>query len=114
MPNLLAQGHWLEVCSLEDIWPNTGVCVLLGNTQIAIFRVGDGEELYALDNFDPFSRAFVLSRGIVGDRNGVPHVASPMYKQSFSLVTGQCLDAPEVAVCTYQVRMRCGRVEVSI
>ena len=33
-----------------------------------------------------------MSRGIVGDRQGVPTVASPMYKQVFDLRTGACLD----------------------
>ena len=57
-------------------------------------------------NFDPFSKAFVLSRGIVGDRAGVPKVASPIFKQSFDLRTGRCLDDPAVAVRVYPVRLR--------
>jgi nitrite reductase (NADH) small subunit len=102
---------WVEVCSLEDILPDTGVCALVGGKQVAIFRVGQGD-LHALQNFDPFSKAFVLSRGIVGDRAGVPKVASPIFKQSFDLRTGQCLDDPAVTLRTYPVRLRGGRVEV--
>ena len=108
-----AAGAWQRVCALEDIVPQTGVCALLGRKQVAVFRVaGDPDELYALSNFDPFSKAFVLGRGIVGDRNGVPKIASPMYKQSFDLRTGQCLDDPEVKVTSYPVRVRDGWVEV--
>ena len=58
--------------------------------QIAIVRTGDA--VYALGNLDPFSKAFVLSRGIVGDKGGIPKIASPIFKQTFDLRTGQCLD----------------------
>jgi nitrite reductase (NADH) small subunit len=104
---------WVDVCALEEVLPNTGVCALLAGKQIAIFRAGS-DELYALSNFDPFSKAFVLSRGIVGDRGGVPKVASPIFKQSFDLRTGRCLDDAEVVVRTYPVRLRGGRVEVCL
>jgi nitrite reductase (NADH) small subunit len=108
-----ADGRWIDVCALEDIVPMTGVCALLGRKQVAIFRViGEVEELFALSNFDPFSKAFVLSRGIVGDKAGVPKVASPVFKQNFDLRTGQCLDDPAVSVKSYPVRLRSGRVEV--
>lgn len=107
-----AGGRWIDVCALDDIVPQTGVCALLGRKQVAIFRVVPGDELYALSNFDPFSKAFVLSRGIVGDRAGVPKVASPVFKQSFDLRTGQCLDDAAVSVRSYPVRVRGGRVEV--
>jgi nitrite reductase (NADH) small subunit len=103
---------WEEVCALEDIVPNTGVCALVGGEQVAIVRVGRGDEVYALGNFDPFSRAFVLARGIVGDKAGVPKIASPLYKQCFDLRTGRCLDDPAVAVPVWRVRVRDGRVEV--
>ena len=80
---------WLDVCALEDVTPDTGVAALLDGRQVAIVRVGDGAEVYAVDNFDPFSRAFVIARGIVGDRQGIPKIASPIFKQSFDLRTGQ-------------------------
>lgn len=101
---------WEDVCSLEEVTRNTGVCALVGGQQIAIVRTGDA--VYALGNFDPFSKAFVLSRGIVGDRNGVPKIASPIYKQSFDLRTGQCLDDAAVRVPTYEVRVERGRILV--
>ncbi|MEV0041717.1 nitrite reductase (NAD(P)H) small subunit, partial [Streptomyces sp. NPDC050804] len=49
-------------------------------------------EVYAVDNRDPFSGAYVLSRGLLGSRGAVPVVLSPMYKQAFDLRTGVCLD----------------------
>ena len=102
---------WVDVCALDDVVPETGVCALVGARQIAIVRAGDG--VYAIDNFDPFSRAYVLARGIVGDKGGVPKIASPIYKQSFDLATGVCLDDPSVSVPVYRVRVRDGRIEVA-
>jgi nitrite reductase (NADH) small subunit len=105
---------WHAVCELDDIVPDTGVCALLAGQQIAIVRVGAGEDVFAIGNFDPFSKAYVLSRGIVGDRGGVAKIASPIYKQSFDLRTGRCLDDPDVAVPVWPARVRDGRVEVAL
>jgi nitrite reductase (NADH) small subunit len=104
---------WQPVCALEDIVPNTGVCALVGDEQVALVRVGSGEDVYAIASFDPFSKAFVLARGIVGDKGGVPKIASPIYKQTFDLRTGVCLDDPSVSVPVWRVRVRDGRVEVA-
>jgi len=101
---------WVDVCALDDIVPDTGVCALVGERQVALVRAGDA--VYGVDNFDPFSRAHVLSRGIVGDKGGVPKIASPIYKQTFDLRTGVCLDDPTVSIPIYRVRIRDGRVEV--
>jgi assimilatory nitrite reductase (NAD(P)H) small subunit (EC 1.7.1.4) len=75
--------------------------------------VGNGDEVYAL-SYEPFSKAFVLSRGLVGDRNGTLKVASPIYKQNFSLITGQCLDDETVKISTFAVRVAGDRVQVAI
>jgi nitrite reductase (NADH) small subunit len=103
---------WALVCALTEIVPNTGVCCLVGREQVAVFRVGEADELYAVSNFDPFSRANVMSRGIVGDRGGRPKVASPIYKQNFALDTGECFDDPGVRLLTYEVRVCNENVEV--
>jgi nitrite reductase (NADH) small subunit len=78
---------------------------------VAIFRVDDG--LYALSNFDPYSRAFVLSRGLIGSRGERVKVASPIYKHCFDLVTGECLEDSDVSVATFEVRVIAGRVQVN-
>ena len=101
---------WEDVCALRDVLPGTGVCALVGGRQVAVVRTA--EAVYALDNFDPFSNAFVLSRGIVGDKGGIPKIASPIYKQSFDLRTGRCLDDASVRVPTYPVRVEEGRILV--
>jgi nitrite reductase (NADH) small subunit len=104
--------QWTTICPLERILPNTGVCALVDGKQIAVFRVGEGTDVYAIDNYDPFSKAYVLSRGIVGDRNGVPKVASPIYKQNFSLLTGECLDDATIVLPTFSARVVDGQVQV--
>jgi nitrite reductase (NADH) small subunit len=114
--------QWIDICALNDIIPNTGVCALVENQQIAIFRYGTETEVYAIANYDPFSKTYVLSRGIVGDylantgsdRQSIPKVASPIYKHNFNLLTGQCLDDETVSIPTYKVRIVDGRVQVAV
>ena len=107
-----ATEAWVDVCPLEHLVPGRGVCALVGGLQVAVFLIG-GEEIYAISNFDPFSRAFVLSRGIVGSKAERLKVASPIYKQSFDLDTGVCLDDATVTVRTFEVRVEGGMVQVA-
>jgi nitrite reductase (NADH) small subunit len=104
---------WTAVCRYDDLQPERGVAALLGGEQVALFRTFDGT-LYAIGNRDPFTGAFVLSRGIVGTRGGIPTVASPLHKQVFDLRTGTCLDDPATCVPAFPVRQRDGRVEVEV
>jgi nitrite reductase (NADH) large subunit len=97
---------------LDDILPNMGVCALVEGRQVAVFRVDDG--VYALDNTDPASGANVLSRGIVGDLRGELVVASPLFKQHYSLTTGRCLEDPEKFVGVYPAHVQDGRVCVNV
>lgn len=109
---VLASGRWVDVCPLDKLVSGRGVCALVGGLQVAVFRFA-GEEIYAISNFDPFSKAFVLSRGIVGSRGERRKIASPVYKQSFDLVTGTCLDDATVTLPTYEVRLLDGMVQVA-
>ncbi|MBB5785122.1 nitrite reductase small subunit NirD [Nonomuraea jabiensis] len=104
-------SNWTRICDYEAMLPERGVCALVGGEQVAVFRTHDGT-LHALGNRDPFSGAYVLSRGIVGTRKGEPTVASPLHKQVFSLVSGRCLDEEAVSVPVYPVRVADGAVEV--
>ena len=102
-----------EICKLTDIIPETGVCALVGGEQVAIFRTQNGD-VFAMDNFDPFSKANVISRGLLGsceiDGQKVRYVASPMYKQRFDLATGKCLDDERVSLKSYPVKVNHGVV----
>lgn len=109
--------RWETVCLLDRLLPERGAAALLAAggdpVQVALFRTHDGT-VHAIGNVDPFSGAAVLSRGIVGDRAGVPTVASPVYKQVFSLVTGACLDDPGTTVPVYPVRIADGWLQVGL
>jgi len=104
-------GDWIPVCELARLSADRGVAALVEGRAVAVFRRGCGE-LHAIDNLDPVSRASVLSRGIVGEIDGVPTVASPMYKQRFDLRTGQCVDDATVTVAVHDVRAVDGIVEI--
>lgn len=100
----------MRICSVDRILNHTGVAALVGGEQVAVFRVDD--EVFAVGNHDPFSRANVLSRGIVGDLKGELVVASPVYKQHFSLKTGRCLEDATVRIPVYKARVEQGFVDV--
>jgi nitrite reductase (NADH) small subunit len=109
-----AAPAWVDVCAIDDLVPDRGVCALVDGHQVAVFRVSPYDQLYAVSNRDPFSGANVISRGIVGSKAEIPKVASPMYKHGFDLRTGQCLDDLAVALQVYLVRRRGRRVEVAL
>ena len=93
-----------SICALSDLITNAGVCALLNQEQVALFYLPDHDKkVFALSNFDPFSNANVISRGIIGSLNGEVVVASPIYKQHFSLQSGQCLEDKSVKLKTFEV-----------
>ncbi|NDL60768.1 nitrite reductase small subunit NirD [Phytoactinopolyspora mesophila] len=114
-PNAPSAGHnqWHAVCEDERLAPERGVAALVDGQQIAVFRTYGGD-VYALSNRDPFSGAYVLSRGIIGTRGDIPTVASPMHKEVFDLRTGECLDNPVIGVQAFGARVREGRIEVLV
>ena len=109
---------WCSICSMNDIVPFTGVAALVGKQQVAIFRLNmnraDGAQCYAISNYDPFSKANVIARGIVGDKNGVIKVASPLYKNTFNLLTGHCLEDETIRLQTWPTRVVDGNVQIAI
>jgi nitrite reductase (NADH) small subunit len=107
----LVSPEWTDVCGYAELTAERGVCALVGGRQVALFRLFDGS-LRAVGNYDPHGRAFVISRGIVGSRGDRPIVVSPLLKHAFDLDTGSALEDASVALPTYPVRLRDGRVEV--
>jgi nitrite reductase (NADH) small subunit len=107
--------HWNAVCSIDDILPDTGICALVRERHVAIFRLKDGGgRLFAIDNYDPNSQASVLSRGLVGSLGERIVVASPIYKHHFDLQSGECLEAPENSVAAYPVRVESDQVWIAV
>lgn len=103
---------WTPVCPLDRLDEDRGVAALVDGVQVAIFRTAAG--LFAVDNLDPVGDAYVMSRGLVGSRGGVPTLASPLHKQVYDLTTGRCLDLPGVALRRHRARCRDGLVEVRL
>jgi nitrite reductase (NADH) small subunit len=104
---------WVPVCPLDRILPDTGVAALVAGLQVAVFRLADGR-IFAIDNHDPCSGANVLARGLVGEDDGRPYVASPVHKQRFDLRSGSCLDEEDVRVAVHRIRVIDGRLEVTV
>jgi nitrite reductase (NADH) small subunit len=96
--------QWQPVCRVTELEVERGATALVHGQAVALFRTYD-DQVYALGNYDPFAKASVLARGIVGTRGDVPFVASPMHKQAFDLRTGECLDDPAVHVPVYDVKV---------
>ena len=105
---------WIDVCSVDDLVADSGVCALIEETQVAIFYMPKDSEVFAINNYDPFGKVHVLSRGLIGDIKGEPMVSSPLYKQHFSLKTGVCFEDETVKVDSYGVRIQGDRVEVNL
>ncbi|MGW0857693.1 nitrite reductase small subunit NirD [Streptomyces sp. NPDC002690] len=97
-------GSWFTLCERSLLVPGRGVAALLPDgRQVAVFMDRAGRA-YAIDNRDPFTGAYVLSRGLIGSADGRPFVASPLLKQRFDLATGACLDDDEVTVEAFELR----------
>jgi nitrite reductase (NADH) small subunit len=81
----------VRVCTISELERERGLAALIDGEQVALFRTHD-DRIHAVQQLDPYSAAYVMSRGIVGTKGDAPTVASPMYKQVFDLRTGACLE----------------------
>lgn len=106
-----ARTYWNAVCTVEDLVPESGIAVWTEDGPVAVFYLPHRlPALFAISHTDPFSGANVLARGITGDLEGEPVVASPLYKQHFNLKTGTCLEDNSIIVKTYPVLLDGNRI----
>lgn len=107
---------WHTVCHKQDLITDAGICALVNqDEQVAIFLINNelnNEQVYSIANWDPIGRANVLSRGITGDQQGEIFVASPLYKQRYSLTSGHCLDDDAITVPHYPTRIENEQVQI--
>lgn len=115
---------FVDLCALTDLDPERGVGALLGDTQVAVFRLSD-DTVRAVQQLDPYSGANVMSRGLVGTTRvtaadgavrDVATVTTPMLKQVWSLETGEVLDSggkPKKPLAVFAAQVRDGRVLVA-
>ncbi|MET0952909.1 MAG: nitrite reductase (NAD(P)H) small subunit [Aeromicrobium sp.] len=85
----------------------------MSERQTALSRLSSGDGR-AVDHLDPHRRADVMAWGLVGSRQGGATVASPMHKQSYDLVTGECLDDAAFSLPVRPPRVVDGAVEVQV
>ncbi|MGL6361875.1 nitrite reductase small subunit NirD [Aeromonas veronii] len=98
-----AEMQWQAVCEQHVLEEGLGRSVLLQGEVIALFRCGG--HIYALDGMDPVAAAPVIALGLVGDCQGEPMVASPIYKQRYSLRDGRCLDNSALRLRSWRVKV---------
>jgi nitrite reductase (NADH) small subunit len=107
----IVKSNWVDVCSLEDVPVGAGTCVMVGNRQIALFRIGK-DQVRALQNICPHKAAAVMHQGIVGDHAGEPKITCPLHKRAYSLVDGRNLTGEGGKLRTFAVRVVDDRVQV--
>lgn len=96
---------WTAACQTSDVPENGGACVLLAGEQIAIYNFTRKSQWYATQNLCPHKQQMALSRGMIGDISGIPKVACPFHKKSFSLENGSCLSGENYSIKTYPVKV---------
>ena len=107
--------NWQAVCRAQDLVADSGVVVWLDGAQVALFYLpGQAQALYAVDNRDPRSVANIIGRGLVGSVQGELVVAAPLYKQHFSLHTGECLEDSGQRLRVWPVRLKGDAVELAV
>jgi nitrite reductase (NADH) small subunit len=115
-----AKKSWHTICSTDDLVKDSGISALLESEtnatgkdeQIAIFHIPSSkEQIFAVGNYDPIGEANVLYRGLVGCIDDEPVVSSPLYKQHFSLKTGQCLQEDK-KIAVYDIRIKNEEVQL--
>ncbi|NJB72821.1 nitrite reductase (NADH) small subunit [Saonia flava] len=96
---------WFKAASVGDFHENGGACVKYRDKQIAVFNFKRKGQWFACQNLCPHKMEMVLSRGMLGDENGIPKIACPMHKKTFSLETGENLNGDLDAIATYPVKI---------
>lgn len=110
-----ARTCWDVVCTVEDLVADSGVAVWTADGPVAVFYLPHRlPALFAISHTDPFTGTNVLARGITGDLDGEPVVASPLYKQHFSLRSGRCLEDDGARVKVYPVLLDGNRIRLEV
>ena len=107
---------WVKVGSVDQFAPNTGATILYGESQLAVFHNERRGEWYATQNMCPHKQAFVLSQGILGDKEGEPKVACPLHKKNFALRDGKEMGGGDdpLNILTFSVKLEEGHVFVEL
>jgi nitrite reductase (NADH) small subunit len=96
---------WFKAASVNDFPKDGGACVKYKGKQIAVFNFERINKWYACQNVCPHKMEMVLSRGMIGDDKGIPKVACPLHKKTFSLENGENLNGDIAPIATYPVKV---------
>jgi nitrite reductase (NADH) small subunit len=96
---------WFKAASVNDFPKDGGACVKYKEKQIAVFNFERLNKWYACQNVCPHKMEMVLSRGMIGDDKGIPKVACPLHKKTFSLENGENLNGDIAPIATYPVKV---------
>jgi nitrite reductase (NADH) small subunit len=110
--NLSEVKVWFKAAKAEAFPPDGGACIKYNDLQVAVFNFTRRNEWYACQNLCPHKMQMILSRGMIGSHEGEPKVACPFHKRTFSLKSGECLNAEECSIETYPVKVEDGYVYV--
>ncbi|BBP46194.1 hypothetical protein THMIRHAS_15670 [Thiosulfatimonas sediminis] len=105
-------AEFVKVCALSDLVADAGVAALINNQQVALFYIA--KQVYAVGNLDPIRESNVMSRGMTGDAQGQLYVASPLHKERYSLISGECLDKPGYHLPVYASKIEAEQVWVAV
>jgi nitrite reductase (NADH) small subunit len=105
---------WFKAAPVTDFPENGGACVRYKNQQIAVFNFSRRNEWYACQNLCPHKKQMILSRGMIGSAGDEPKVACPFHKRTFSLRSGECLNAAEETISVYPVKVEDGFVYIGV
>lgn len=103
---------WFKAAPVSAFPQNAGACIKYGDKQIAVFNFARKGKWYACQNLCPHKMEMVLARGLTGEENDIPKVACPLHKRTFSLETGENLNADLPPIATYPVKIKDGFVYV--
>jgi nitrite reductase (NADH) small subunit len=96
---------WFKVGNVNDFPDNGGACIKYKDKQIAVYNFTRKNKWYACQNLCPHKMEMVLSRGMIGDLEGIPKVACPMHKKTFSLEDGSNLNGDDFQIAVYPVKI---------
>lgn len=103
---------WVRVGAVNDFPENAGACIRHNSRQIAVYHFARTDKWYACQNLCPHKMEMVISRGMIGDSQGIPKVACPIHKKTFSLEDGSNLNGEEYSIATYPVKIEAGNVYI--
>jgi len=96
---------WLKAGRTSQFPIGAGATIKYDDKQIAVFYFSRQDRWYACQNLCPHKLENVLGRGLIGEQDGIPKVACPLHKKTFSLTTGENLNGECPPVAVYPVKV---------